>query len=50
MGLQVPKPQFTYNIGDISNFEPFIIEAQKRAGYVEKDFIYPEYETRNPTI
>jgi ATP-dependent metalloprotease FtsH len=50
MGLQVPKPQFTYNIGDISNFEPFIIEAQKSAGYVEKDFIYPEYETRKNYI
>jgi cell division protease FtsH len=46
MGLQVPKPQFTYNIGDIANFEPQIIEAQKGAGYAEKDFIYPEYETR----
>jgi len=46
MGLQVPKPQYTYNIGDIANFEPFIIEAQKGAGYAEKDFIYPEYETR----
>jgi ATP-dependent metalloprotease FtsH len=46
LGFQVPKPQFTYNIGDIANFEPQIIEAQKSAGYSEKDFIYPEYETR----
>jgi len=46
MGLQVPKPQYTYNIGDIASFEPQIIEAQKGAGYTEKNFIYPEYETR----
>jgi AFG3 family protein len=46
LGLQVPKAQFTYTIGDISSFEPFIIEAQKSAGYNEKDFVYPEYETR----
>src|SRR5664280_1487043 len=46
MGLQVPKPQYTYNIGDIASFEPQIIEAQKRQGYTEKNFIYPEYETR----
>jgi AFG3 family protein len=46
MGLQVPKPHFTYNIGDISNFEPFIIETQKNAGYKESEFIYPEYITK----
>jgi ATP-dependent Zn protease len=46
MGLQVPKPQYTYNIGDISNFEPFILDAQKTAGYSEKDLIYPEYITK----
>ena len=46
MGLQVPKPHFTYNIGDISNFEPFIIETQKNAGYSESEFIYPEYTTK----
>jgi ATP-dependent metalloprotease FtsH len=46
LGFQAPKPQFTYNIGDIASFEPQIIEAQKSAGYTEKDFIYPEYETR----
>ncbi|MDQ1332268.1 MAG: hypothetical protein QG576_302, partial [Bacteroidota bacterium] len=45
-GLQVPKPHFTYMIGDISNFEPFIIETQKNAGYTEKDLVYPEYVTR----
>jgi ATP-dependent metalloprotease FtsH len=42
----VPKPQYTYNIGDISNFEPFILDAQKTAGYSEKDLIYPEYITK----
>ena len=30
MGLQVPKPQYIYNIGDISNFEPFIIETPEK--------------------
>jgi cell division protease FtsH len=33
-------------IGDISNFEPFIIETQKNAGYADKDLVYPEYVTR----
>jgi AFG3 family protein len=45
-GMAVPKPNYTYNIGDISNFEPFLIEAQKNAGYGEKEFIYPDYQTR----
>jgi AFG3 family protein len=44
-GLTVPKPSFTYNIGD-SNFETFLIEAQKNAGYPEKEYIYPDYQTR----
>ncbi len=46
VGLQVPKPHFIYNIGDISNFEPFLIETQKNAGYEETELIYPEYITR----
>ena len=46
MGLQTPKPHYTYNIGDISNFEPFIIETQKNAGYDDKELIYPEYVSR----
>ncbi|HUX55623.1 MAG TPA: ATP-dependent zinc metalloprotease FtsH [Bacteroidales bacterium] len=45
-GMSVPKPNYTYNIGDISNFEPFILDAQRSAGYSEKDLIYPEYITR----
>ena len=32
-GMSVPKANFTYNIGDMSTFEPFILEAQKNAGY-----------------
>jgi AFG3 family protein len=43
LGMSVPKPNYTYNIGDISNFEPFLLEAQKAAGYSEKELIYPEY-------
>jgi len=45
-GISVPKPNYTYNIGDISSFEPFILEAQKTAGYTDKELIYPEYQTR----
>ncbi|MFH0843772.1 MAG: ATP-dependent zinc metalloprotease FtsH [Bacteroidota bacterium] len=46
MGFQAPKPQYTYNIGDISNFEPAILETQKNAGYQDNEIIYPEYVTR----
>jgi ATP-dependent metalloprotease FtsH len=46
IGMALPKPNFVYNIGDISNFEPFFLEAQKSAGYSEKDLIYPDYVTR----
>ena len=46
VGLRVPKPHFIYNIGDISNFEPFLIETQENAGYEETELIYPEYVTR----
>jgi ATP-dependent metalloprotease FtsH len=45
-GLSLPKANFTYTIGDISSFEPFILEAQKSAGYTEKELIYPDYQTR----
>jgi cell division protease FtsH len=45
-GFSVPKPNYTYTIGDISNFEPFILEAQKNAGYTDKELIYPDYQTR----
>ncbi len=46
LGMSVPKPNFTYVIGDISSFEPFIIDAQKNSGYTEKELIYPENITR----
>ena len=45
-GMQVPKPHFTYNIGDIGNFEPVLLETQKAAGYTDLELVYPEYETR----
>jgi cell division protease FtsH len=41
-GMGSVKPDFTYNIGDITNFEPFLIEAQKSAGYTDAELIYPE--------
>jgi len=47
MGLGVPKPNYTYNIGDISTFQPFLLDEQKAAGYEEKDIVYPESETRH---
>jgi ATP-dependent metalloprotease FtsH len=45
-GLGIARPSYTYNIGDISNFEPFLLDAQKNAGYTEKELIYPDYQTR----
>jgi AFG3 family protein len=45
-GMSLPKPNYIYNIGDISNFEPFILEAQKNAGYLDNELIYPDYITR----
>lgn len=43
-GLQAPKPQYTYNVGD--NFETFLAETQKNAGYTDKEFIYTDNEKR----
>ncbi len=45
-GIALPKPNFIYNIGDVSNFEPFLLQAQKDAGYQDKELIYPDYQTR----
>jgi AFG3 family protein len=45
-GMSAAKPGFTYNIGDISTFEPFVIDSQKEAGYTEDELIYPEIITR----
>ena len=46
MGFSAAKPNYSYNIGDISSFEPFILEEQKNAGYAEKEIIYPDYINR----
>jgi cell division protease FtsH len=46
MGFGAPKANYTHNIGDIATFENFLLEEQKRAGYEDKDIIYPETETR----
>ena len=46
-GLGVQKPNYSYNIGDVATFQPFILDEQKNAGYEEKDLIYPESETRH---
>ncbi len=45
-GIALPKPNFIYNIGDVSNFEPFLLQTQKDAGYQDKEIIYPDYQTR----
>lgn len=47
LGLGVQKPNYSYNIGDIATFQPFILQEQKNAGYEDKDLIYPESETRH---
>lgn len=49
-GMSVPKAHFSYNIGDISNFESFLLDAQKNAGYSDKELIYPDYQTRRNWI
>jgi cell division protease FtsH len=41
-GMGAVKPDFTYNIGDVTNFEPFLIDSQKSAGYTDAELIYPE--------
>ncbi len=46
LGLKMPPPNFTYNIGDISNFETFLEDVQKNSGYTEKEMIYPDHEKR----
>lgn len=44
--MTTPKPSYTYNIGDITTFEPFILETQQEAGYSDDQIIYPEIITR----
>ncbi len=34
-GISAPKPNYTYNIGDIGTFEPFIEKEEELAGYKE---------------
>jgi cell division protease FtsH len=43
-GLQGQKPNFTYNVGD--NFETFLTETQKSAGYSDKEMIYTDNEKK----
>lgn len=45
-GMNTVKPSFTYVIGDISTFEPFVLETQEEAGYKDSEIIYPENITR----
>jgi AFG3 family protein len=46
IGLSLPKPNYIYNIGDVSSFETFLKEAQKNAEYPENEMIYLDYVTR----
>ncbi|MBN1107929.1 MAG: AAA family ATPase, partial [Bacteroidales bacterium] len=46
MGLQVPKPHYTYKFGDLSNFEDFLKATQEASDYDKSTMLYPEYETR----
>ena len=42
-GLSMPvKPNYIYNIGDLSRFEDLMLTTQKEAGYQDNDLIYPE--------
>ncbi|NSW95333.1 MAG: ATP-dependent zinc metalloprotease FtsH, partial [Bacteroidales bacterium] len=49
-GLGVPKPDYTYTIGDISNFETFISNEQKNSSYADNEIIYPDYVTRKNIV
>lgn len=50
VGLGVAKPDYTYTIGDISNFETFISNEQKNSQYNDNEFIYPDYVTRKNIV
>lgn len=50
VGLGVPKPDYTYTIGDISNFETFISNEQKNSQYNDNEIIYPDYVTRKNIV
>jgi len=45
-GFQAAKPSYTYDFADVSTFELSFIETQKKAGYSDKELIYPQYDTR----
>jgi len=46
LGLKVQGPDFTYKFGDISNFETFLTDIQKKEGYTDKELINLDYEKR----
>lgn len=46
MGFGPPKANYTHNISDVATFEQFLLDEQKKEGYVDNDIIYPETETR----
>jgi|WetSurMetagenome_2_1015567.scaffolds.fasta_scaffold00016_102 AFG3 family protein len=46
MGMQVPRPQYTYRFGDEQNFENFLVSTQETAGYDKTSMVYPENEER----
>jgi AFG3 family protein len=46
IGLQVPKPHYSYKFGDEQNFEDFLNTTQVSAGYDKTNMIYPENEDR----
>ncbi len=45
-GMSVPKANFTYNIGDISQFQTQLLDEQKKAGYTDKELLDAEFVTR----
>lgn len=46
IGMQVPRPSYTYRFGDEQNFENFLESAQIEAGYKKEEMVYPENEER----
>jgi AFG3 family protein len=45
-GMSVPKANYTYNIGDISQFQTQLLDEQKKAGYTDKELLDAEFVTR----
>jgi AFG3 family protein len=46
LGLKVAGPNFTYKFGDVSNFETFLSDIQKKEGYTDDQIIDPDFEKR----